>query len=197
MGPKMLDIPTLSSDATSSNPLHTASIDSLNGKADSIASNEDNTSHFQQSDILHSSDTEKSQFEFAPGQHKRFAPASCSSQSPSYSPTDLPPSDPVSDPVFELGNLDTTAFMIRLDAAYDKCIHWKRNCFKLPSGNRYGKAFVAELARLYGAFASSSALESVALKAVTTFPILVLQKPHTIENQGTYCMFGEETKSLE
>ena len=67
--------------------------------------------------------------------------------------------------------------MSRLDAAYNVCIHWKRNCFKLPLG-RYGKAFVSEIARLYGAFASSSALESVALKAATVFPILVVQKPH-------------------
>ena len=37
--------------------------------------------------------------------------------------------------------------------------------------------FVSELARLFKAFATSSALESVALKAATLMPILLLQKP--------------------
>ncbi len=40
------------------------------------------------------------------------------------------------------------------------------------------KDFVDELSNLYAAFASASALESVALKAATVLPILALQKPH-------------------
>ena len=53
----------------------------------------------------------------------------------------------------------------------------KPNLFKVPSGSS-GKQFVAELARLYEAFASESALVSVAaLTAAMTLPALMLQKP--------------------
>ncbi len=41
-----------------------------------------------------------------------------------------------------------------------------------------GKSLVAELARLYNAFATGSALESIALMATIVLPILALQKPH-------------------
>ena len=55
-------------------------------------------------------------------------------------------------------------------------VHWKQNLFKLPSG-KAGKSVVAELTRLYSAYASSSALESVALKATVIIPHLLLQNP--------------------
>ena len=50
------------------------------------------------------------------------------------------------------------------------------NLFKVPYG-KAGKSFISELARLFKAFATSSALESVALRAATLMPILLLQKP--------------------
>ena len=37
---------------------------------------------------------------------------------------------------------------------------------------------MAELARFYEAFTSESALESIAMTAAMTFPVLMLQKPH-------------------
>ena len=46
----------------------------------------------------------------------------------------------------------------------------------VPYG-KAGKSFVSELARLFKSFAEGSALESVALKACTLMPILLLQKP--------------------
>ena len=46
----------------------------------------------------------------------------------------------------------------------------------MPYGS-VGKCFVSELARLYKAFASKSAVEGIALKAAIVLPILVLQKP--------------------
>ena len=60
--------------------------------------------------------------------------------------------------------------------AYTEIVHWK-NLFKVPLGN-VGKSFVAELSRLYNAFASGSALELIALMAAIVLPILVLQSPH-------------------
>ena len=42
---------------------------------------------------------------------------------------------------------------------------------------KVGREFVSELSRLYLAYGTSSILESIALKAATVFPILMLQKP--------------------
>ena len=55
-------------------------------------------------------------------------------------------------------------------------VHWKINLFKIPYG-AIEKSFMSELARLFKAFSESSALESVALRAATIMPILLLQKP--------------------
>ena len=66
---------------------------------------------------------------------------------------------------------------IIMETIYSEVVHWRRNCFTVPHG-KAGKEFVGELSRLYLAFASASALKTIALKAVTVLPILVLQKPH-------------------
>ena len=82
----------------------------------------------------------------------------------------------MADPVFTWGELDSTQFTDILNAAFAEAVHWKTNLFKVPYG-KAGKSFVSELAGLFKAFATSSALESVALKAATLMPILLLQKP--------------------
>ena len=64
-----------------------------------------------------------------------------------------------------------------IDEAYSQIVHWRPNLFKVPSGS-CGKQFVAELARLFEAFTTESALEPVALSAAMTLPALMLQKPH-------------------
>ena len=56
-------------------------------------------------------------------------------------------------------------------------VYWRPNLFKVPSG-ACGKQFVAELARLFDAFAAESDIEAIALKAAMTLPSLMLQKPH-------------------
>ena len=63
-----------------------------------------------------------------------------------------------------------------INDAYSKIVHWKHNLFMIPSGAQ-GKRFVGELARLFNAFASESALEVFAIKAAMTMPALLLQKP--------------------
>jgi len=60
----------------------------------------------------------------------------------------------------------------------------------MPFG-KAGRDFVGELSRLFLAFASASALESVALRATTVLPILLLQKPHRASKTK------EHTSSLE
>ena len=79
----------------------------------------------------------------------------------------------MADPVFTWGEYDSGHFSDTINAAYAEVVHWKLNLFKVP----FGKAFVSELARLFKAFATGSALESIALKAATLLPLLLLQKP--------------------
>ena len=77
---------------------------------------------------------------------------------------------------FRWGSLDGKVFSDLTAAAYDEVIHWKRNLFLVPSGS-FGKNFVAELARLWQAFADCSTLEGIAMKASTILQVLLLQKP--------------------
>ena len=78
---------------------------------------------------------------------------------------------------FSWSGIGVDAFTSALDLAYSEVCGWKRNIFMLPSGGS-SKAFVAETAGLLSAFATHSALESVALKTCMVMPALILQKPH-------------------
>ena len=66
--------------------------------------------------------------------------------------------------------------MQSLDEAYSEVVHWQNNIFNVPLENA-GKSFVAELSRLYRAYADGSALEAIALKACTVMSVLLLQRP--------------------
>ena len=74
------------------------------------------------------------------------------------------------------GALNGTTFNDLITFCYEKAVHWKRNMIKVPSG-KAGNFFVKELTRLFQAYVSDSALQSVALKAAMVLPSLVLQKP--------------------
>ena len=89
----------------------------------------------------------------------------------------LPSFEPVSCLSCAWGELSGLEISIEIDSAYNEIVHWRPNLFKVPSGAS-GKCFVGELARLFEAFATESAFEAFALKAVMTLPALVLQKPH-------------------
>ena len=89
---------------------------------------------------------------------------------------ELPSFSPAAEPTFTWGSYDSATFIHSLNAIYDEVVHWKLNLFKVPYG-KAGKSFVSELARLYKAFATGSALESIAMKAAAVLPILLLQKP--------------------
>ena len=75
----------------------------------------------------------------------------------------------VADPVFTWGEYDAIQFTAALNTAFAEAVHWKINLFKVPYG-KAGKSFVTEIARLFTAFATGFALESIALKAVTLMP---------------------------
>ena len=89
----------------------------------------------------------------------------------------LPSFEPVSCLSCAWGELSGLEISIDIDSAYSEIVQWRPNLFKVPSGAS-GKCFVGELARLFEAFATESAFEAFALKAVMTLPALVLQKPH-------------------
>ena len=91
--------------------------------------------------------------------------------------SNLPNFEPMANPDFTWGELDATSFTKFLESAYEETVHWRKNCFRIPQG-KAGKSFINELARQFLAFATGSALESVALKATTVLPLLVLQKSH-------------------
>ena len=82
----------------------------------------------------------------------------------------------MADAVFTWGEYDAKHFIDTLNNAYNKAVYWKMNLFKVPYG-KAGMSFVSELARLFKAFVTGSDLESIALKAVTLIPILLLEKP--------------------
>ena len=89
--------------------------------------------------------------------------------------SDLPAFTPISNPDFRWGELNSTTFTNFLDTAYKETVHWK-NLFEIhvPQENA-GKSFTNELACLFMAFASGSALETI---ATAVLPHLVLQKPY-------------------
>ena len=89
----------------------------------------------------------------------------------------LPSFRPAIGTEYTWGDLSGQVFTSLIDDAYSQIVHWRSNLFKVPSGSS-GKRFVAELSRLYEAFATESALECVALTAAMTLPALMLQKPH-------------------
>ncbi len=89
---------------------------------------------------------------------------------------ELPAHNIMAKPIFSWGSSCPESLSKSLTIAYKEIVHWKPNLFKMPQGNT-GKTLVAELTRLYNAFATGSALESVAMAAVTILPSLLLQKP--------------------
>ena len=90
----------------------------------------------------------------------------------------LPDPSPVAEPTFTWGELDSVTFIAHVNKAYDEVVHWNINLFSVPFGST-GKSFVLELARLYRAFATASALECIALKAAMVLTVLALQKPYS------------------
>ena len=79
-------------------------------------------------------------------------------------------------------------FTHAITAAYAEIVHWRRNLFLAPSG-KAGKRFIAELSRLFLAYAECTALEPIALKAAMVMPTLLLQKPHATPKARDHVTF--------
>ena len=111
-----------------------------------------------------------------PSQPSSNTPPLDQQSSPTSHLTPLPEHVSMSTPTFVWGEFTGSDFAHSLHATYVEVVHWRRNCFHVPFG-KAGKDFVRELSKLYSAYGSASALESVALKAAVVLPILLLQKP--------------------
>ena len=90
---------------------------------------------------------------------------------------ELPSYLPASEPNFKWGQLSGHDFGLMLQSAQAEIAHWRKNSFLVPSGN-VGKDFIRELTSLLSAYAQGSAMESVALTAMTVICVLLLQEPH-------------------
>ena len=84
----------------------------------------------------------------------------------------LPTPIPMSEATFIWGELDPVSACSSLSTIYSEIVHWRKNYFMVPYGQS-GKAFVSELSRLFRAFADGSALESIALKAISVACVLL------------------------
>ena len=86
----------------------------------------------------------------------------------------LPLPVPSAETRFVWGEHSSAEFVKLIEDAYCETIHWRKNYFPVPLGSP-GKAFVSELARLFRAYTENSALEIIALEAVSVAYVLLLQ----------------------
>ena len=98
-------------------------------------------------------------------------------------------------PTFQWGDEDGEYLTQKVDLCYKEVVHWRRNLFKIPSG-KAGTSFVREVSRMLRAYAESSALEGVAMKAAMILPALLLQKPHTRSKTKEHVKHLERRLSL-
>jgi hypothetical protein len=89
---------------------------------------------------------------------------------------ELPPFNAMSSPVFKWGTKDAPDFIHDVERAYATTTKWRKNVFKLPSGQS-GKLFTQGLSRLFAAYGERSPLEVIALKAAAIMAPLLLQQP--------------------
>ena len=96
---------------------------------------------------------------------------------------------------FQWGDKDGEYLTQKLDQCYKEVVHWRRNLFKIPSG-KAGTSFVREVSRMFQAYAESSALEGIAMKAAMILPALLLQKPHSRSRTKEHVKHLERRLSL-
>ena len=88
----------------------------------------------------------------------------------------LPPFNAMSSPVFKWGPRDALDFIKDVEHAYERTTKWRKNVFKIPSGQS-GKHFTQALSFLFAAYGERSPTECIALKAAAIITPLLLQQP--------------------
>ena len=87
---------------------------------------------------------------------------------------DLPQFATMSASAFKWGSRDTVDFINDIEQAYEVTTKWRKNIFKLPSGQS-GKQFTQTLVRLFAAYGERSPIECIALKVAAVITPLLLQ----------------------
>ena len=87
--------------------------------------------------------------------------------------------------------MDSVSIAHSINAIYDEI----RNLFKTPS-SKAGRLFVQEFTRLFTAFAESSTIEGISLRAAMVLPTLLLQKPHQRSKPKDLCSHLERRLNL-
>ena len=82
----------------------------------------------------------------------------------------------MSTPGFRWGPKEAHELIREVEQAYEVIIKWRKNVFKLPSG-QCGKQFTQTLGLLLAAYGEKGPLECIALKAAAILTPLLLQKP--------------------
>ena len=76
-------------------------------------------------------------------------------------------------------NRDGPTFTGLIDKAYDQVVYWRKNIFKLTSGNA-GKAFIKAQTEWMRKYNEDSAFTGIALKVHMLLPMTLLQKPSPV-----------------
>ena len=64
-----------------------------------------------------------------------------------------------------------------IDKIHSEMVHWRHNLFMIPSGKQ-SKAFIYEMAQLFGGYTKATSIEGVGIKTAMVFPAWVYQKPY-------------------
>lgn len=90
---------------------------------------------------------------------------------------ELPPYPKLtSTPKITWGTKDAPEIIKQVNKAYEAITKWRKNVFKLPSGNA-GKQYTIDKTELYDAYGGRSPKECIALKAAKIMAPLLLQQP--------------------
>ena len=73
-------------------------------------------------------------------------------------------------------NQAKTEFVRTINEIYEEVIHWRKNLFKVPSGNA-GRKFISELTLWIDHYNRDTEFSEIALKVYMILPCLMLQKP--------------------
>ena len=86
-------------------------------------------------------------------------------------------------PRFSYHDIPGETFANLINDLYDEIVTWKKNLFKLPTGNA-AKAFIKELSLWLERFNRKTEHHSIALKFYIILPALMLQKPSKTRSHG-------------
>ena len=89
----------------------------------------------------------------------------------------LPPFEPViRQTTKSFAGIDGHDFIQSIDSIYEEIVQWRKNLFKLPTGNA-SKTFINELTSWLDHYNSNSDFQCIALKVFMVLPNIILQKP--------------------